>query len=162
MDIFQRSIHSNVKKTGDDTLLVTSSLLDLEHSFHLELEVAIATATIRSARASMSKAPLARCLGGVESIATLAGLRIGRGVIVEVNRRLGGPRGCAHLVELVTDAVRLVAMLLIGDSVGYWTELKATMSEEEIIAAGRKKLRDTCFVFADEPPSDPRPAEGDG
>jgi hypothetical protein len=38
MDIFQRSIHSNVKKIDDDHLQVASSLLDLEHSFNLDTQ----------------------------------------------------------------------------------------------------------------------------
>jgi len=150
VDIFQRSIHSNVKKLDDDRLLVTSSLLDLEHSFHLEMVVRVSTATIESAKGAMSKTPLTRCLRGTEGIPGLAGLSIGRGVVREIQRRLGGPRGCAHMVELIHDAVRLVSMLLIGDTVDYWGGLKESLSEEEIVARGREKLKNTCLVFAEE------------
>ena len=150
MDIFQRSIHSNVKRLDDDRLLVTSSLLDLEHSLHLEMVVRISTAVIESAKGSMSKTPLTRCLRGTDGIPDLAGLKIGRGVIKEVHRRFGGPRGCAHMVELIHDAVRLVSMLLIGDTVDYWGGLKQFLSEDEIVARGREKLRNTCLVFAEE------------
>ena len=48
MDIFQRSIHSNVKQIDGGRLLVASSLLDLEHSLHLELVVRAADRTIFS------------------------------------------------------------------------------------------------------------------
>jgi hypothetical protein len=150
MDIFQRSIHSNVKQVDPDHLLVTSSLLDLEHSFHLEMLVRISTATIESAKGAMSKTPLTRCRRGLEGISELAGLEVGRGIIKEINRRLGGPRGCAHMVELITDAVRLASMLLIGGRVNYWQELKQTMSEEEIVIEGRKRLRNTCLVFVED------------
>ena len=150
MDIFQRSIHSNVKRLDEDRLLVTSSLLDLAHSFHLEMVVRVSTATIESAKGAMSKTPLTRCLRGTEGIPDLAGLTIGRGVVKEIQRRLGGPRGCAHIVELIHDAVRLVSMLLLGDTVDYWGGLKEHLSEEEIVARGREKLRNTCLVFADE------------
>ena len=160
MEIFQRSIHSSVKQVDGEHLQVTSALLDLEHSFHLDLTVRTTDGTIEAARASMSKAPLRRCLAGAEGVEQLNGLRIGRGVIKEINRRLGGPRGCAHMVELVTDAVRLVSMIMIGASVNYWDELKKTMTEEEIVAEGRKRLRNTCLVFADDrgprPPDAPR------
>jgi len=150
MDIFQRSIHSNVKRLDTDRLLVTSSLLDLEHSFHLEMVVRVSTAAIESAKGSMSKTPLTRCLRGTEGIPDLAGLIIGRGVVREIQGRLGGPRGCAHMVELITDAVRLVSMLLIGDTVNYWGEIKEELTEEEIVARGREKLKNTCLVFAEE------------
>ncbi|MHB8764067.1 MAG: DUF2889 domain-containing protein [Deferrisomatales bacterium] len=150
MDIFQRSIHSNVKQLDDGRLLVTSSLLDLEHSMHLELVVQTRDGTIESAKASMSKAPLRRCLGGIEGVQRLVGLRVGRGIIREIHGRLGGPRGCAHLVELINDAVRLVSMILLGDEVDYWERLTSERSEEDAIAEGKKKLRNTCFVFADD------------
>ena len=150
MDIFQRSIHSNVKQLDDDHLLVTSSLLDLEHSFHLELTVRISSRTIEVAKASMSKVPLSRCCKGVEGIPALAGLPIDRGVIREIHKRLGGPRGCAHMVELLADALRLISMILIGHSVNYWDSLKTSKTEEQLIAESMDKLRNTCLVFAEE------------
>ena len=150
MDIFQRSIHSNVKKIDGGRLLVTSSLLDLEHSLHLELVVRLADATIESARAAMSKTPLTRCARGVDGIPGLAGIAIERGVLREIHRRVGGPRGCAHLVELLDNAVRLISMILIGNSMTYWSDLKDRMTEEEIVADGRTRLKNTCLVFADE------------
>ncbi|RMG90575.1 MAG: DUF2889 domain-containing protein [Candidatus Dadabacteria bacterium] len=150
MDIFQRSIHSNVKQVDPEHLLVTSTLLDLEHSFHLELLVRLPDGVIEDAKANMTKVPLTRCLSGAEGVRELVGLTIGRGIVREITKRLGGPRGCAHMVELITDAVRLVSMILIGASVNYWDELKKTMSEEEIVAQGKKRLRNTCLVFADD------------
>jgi len=155
MDIFQRSIHSNVKKIDDDHLQVTSSLLDLEHSFHLELTVRISTRMIEIAKASMSMAPLTRCYSAPDGFFRLEGLIIDRGIIKEMRSRLGGSKGCAHLMELLNDAVRLTSMLLIGDSVGYRPELKRTMTEEEIIAQGKKTLRNTCLVFASEEEAGP-------
>lgn len=151
MVIFQRSIHSSVKQLDGGKLLVASSLIDLEHSFHLELVVRSGDGVIETAGASMSKAPLSRCHAGAEGIQVLTGLAIGRGIILEVNRRLGGPRGCAHMVELVTDAIRLVSMILIGDSVNYWDRLKEGKTEDEIVAEGRVKLKNTCLVFAAPP-----------
>ncbi len=67
MDIFQRSIHLNAKKIDDDRLQVTGSLLDLEHSFHLDLTIRTSTHTIEAASASMSKAPLKRCVTALET-----------------------------------------------------------------------------------------------
>lgn len=150
MDIFQRSIHSNVKQINDGRILVTSSLLDLEHSLHLELVVRMADRTIESAKASMSKTPLTRCSKGADGIAKLVGMVIDRGVLREIHRRVGGARGCAHLVELLDNAVRLISMILIGSSLNYWGDLKERMTEDEIIAEGRAKLKNTCLVFADE------------
>ncbi len=150
MDIFQRSIHLNAKKIDDDHLQVASSLLDLDHSFHLEVTVRISTQMIEAAAASMSKAPLTRCFAVLGSFAQLEGLTIERGIIRKMHSLLGGPKGCTHLMELLDDVVRFTSMLLIEQSVGYRSELKEALPEEEIIAEGKKKLRNTCLVFADE------------
>ena len=147
---FSAKHHSNVKKIDDDHLQVVSSLLDLEHSFNLELTVRISTHKIEVAKASMSKAPLSRCFSALGSFSQLEGLTIDRGIIKAMRSRLGGPKGCAHLMELLNDAVRLTSMLLIGESVGYRPELTKTMTEEEIIAQSKKKLLNTCLVFAEE------------
>jgi hypothetical protein len=53
-------------------------------------------------------------------------------------------------MELLNDVVRFTSMLLIGQSMGYRADLKEVLTEEEIIAEGKEKLRNTCFVFADE------------
>ncbi|MEN6486347.1 MAG: DUF2889 domain-containing protein [Syntrophobacteraceae bacterium] len=140
----------NAKKIDDDHLQVVSSLLDLEHSFHLELTVRVSTNKIEAATASMTKAPFTRCLATLENFAQLLeGLSIERGIIREMHSRFGGPKGCTHLMELLNDAVRFTSMLFIGQSVGYSPELKEILTEEEIIAEGRDRLRNTCFVFAD-------------
>jgi len=105
---------------------------------------------IEAATASMSKAPLTRCFSALGSFSSLEGLSIERGIIKELHSRLGGPKGCTHLMELLNDVIRFTSMLLLGQSMGYQPKLKEILTEEEIIAEGMKKLRNTCFVFADE------------
>ena len=150
MDIFQRSIHSNVKQLDDDHFLVTSQLLDLEHSFHLELRVRISTGEIESVNAAISKTPFARCLKAVDGVDKLVGLRIERGILGKVNAALGGPRGCTHLVELIQDSIRLIAMLRIGKETRYWERGNRGRTDEEIIAESRETLRNSCLIFSDE------------
>ena len=55
---YQRSIHSHVRDQGDGRLRVASSLLDLEHSFHLEMMVSTKDWVIESASATMGMTPL--------------------------------------------------------------------------------------------------------
>ena len=150
MEISNRSIHSSVKTIGDDHLQVSSFLLDLAHSLNLELTVRISSRMIESATASMSKVPLTRCFSALESFARLEGLTISRGIIKKMRSRIGGPKGCAHLMELLEDAVRLVSSILIVESVGYRSKPNGILTEEETIARGMEKLRNTCLVFADE------------
>lgn len=41
-------------------------------------------------------------------------------------------------------------MIMIGEDANYWSNLKAKLSEEEIIASSKPKLRNSCIVFADD------------
>jgi hypothetical protein len=151
MDIFQRTIHSGVKKTDEGHYLVSSSLLDLEHSFHLELLIHGETREILEATGGMSKAPLSKCEGGLSSVESLVGLKIERGILRQIQARAGGARGCAHMVELMTDAIRLISMMMLGDESKYWGD-NGGMTEEEVIERAKPMLRNSCIVFADDKP----------
>jgi len=146
---YQRSIHSHVRDRDDGRLQVTSSLLDLEHSIHLDMLVRTEDWVIESASATMGKTPLTPCAAGAAVIGDLAGLTIDRGVLRQIHARIGGHRGCAHLAELVTDAVRLLAMIRLGGDTGYWGDGDLARSEAEVIAEGKRRLRNSCIVFAD-------------
>ena len=119
MDIFQRNIHLNAKKIDDDHMQVESSLLDLEHSFNLEITVRVSNHTIEKVTASITKAPFTHCLAALDNFTrSLEGLSIERGIVKQIHSRLGGPKGCAHLLELLNDTVRFTSMLLLGQSMG--------------------------------------------
>lgn len=148
MEIFQRSVHSNVKKIDDGHLVVSSDLLDLEHSIHLELTVRTGDMVIEAARAQMSKTPFKRCLSTRQSIKSLEGLAIGRGVLTKINQRLRGPRSCAHLYELTVEAVRLVGMMQLGAKSGYSGKRAANIQEDELIEKIKPQLKNSCMVFA--------------
>jgi len=149
MEIYQRNIHSEVKIEDNDKMLVSSSLLDLDHSFHLEMTVCLSTEIIQSAGAVIGKAPFGVCRQAASLASNLKGLKIKRGIAKQIGGRLGGSGGCPHMVELAIDAVRLTSMILIGKSVGYWSEAKQGKTEEEAIAAGKGKLANSCIVFSD-------------
>jgi hypothetical protein len=149
MDIFQRSVHSNVKEIDDEHWLVSTDLLDLEHSIHLELTVRSTDGLIERARAQMSKVPFDRCLATRQSIEALEGLVIERGVLTAINAKLGGPRSCAHLLELAIEAVRLVGMMRLGRKAGYLGKRDANIPEDELIEGIKPKLKNSCMVFAD-------------
>lgn len=150
MELFQRNIHLNAKQIDDDHIQVASSLLDLEHSFNLEITIRVSNHIIETVTASITKAPFTRCLAALDNFnRSLEGLSIERGVVKEMYSRLGGSKGCAHFMELLNDTVRFASMLLLGQTMGYRPDMKDAMTEEEIIADGRKTLRNTCLVFSD-------------
>jgi hypothetical protein len=56
---------------------------------------------VRAVEASTDAAPASICGGAVAPMQKLVGLRIAAGWTNAVKERLGGPRGCTHLMELM-------------------------------------------------------------
>lgn len=59
------------------------------------------TLTIKAVEAATDHAPFSMCDAITPAFTELTGLRIGGGFMREVRARLGGVKGCAHLVELL-------------------------------------------------------------
>lgn len=59
------------------------------------------TLTVRAVEAVTDKSPYHACGGITPRFQELVGLRIAAGWTQAVKQRLGGPRGCTHLVELL-------------------------------------------------------------
>lgn len=151
MVFFQRSINSSVKQLDEDHLKVESSFLDLEHSLYLELVVRTSTGLIESAEGIMPKSPFSVCKNCVEGASFLVGLKIERGIMGQINAALGGPRSCVHFVELISEAVRLIAMLRAGDNGEYAYPGDPADPEDVVIRKLKSHLKNTCMVFAEEP-----------
>jgi hypothetical protein len=149
MIFFQRSLNSNVRLRDDGRMVVESNFLDLEHSLHLTLVVDNASGKIEMAEAIMPKSPFSRCKACVEGADLLVGLTISRGIMGQINSLLGGPKSCVHLVELISEAVRLIGMLRAGDGGDYAYPGDPSHPEDVVIEKLKPQLRNSCMVFAD-------------
>ncbi len=69
---------------------------------------------IREAEAATDYAPYAMCPDITERFALLAGLRIGPGIHREIQKRVGGVRGCTHLVELLRPLATTAFQTLVS------------------------------------------------
>lgn len=70
------------------------------HDMELAVTVRSSDLTITRAAATMHAFPHQECPAITPAFVELEGMQIGRGFTREVQRRLGGPRGCAHLQHL--------------------------------------------------------------
>lgn len=71
--------------------------------------------TIRAIEAATDDAPYGLCREAPAVFATLEGMRIGPGWRKEARRRVGGTKGCTHLLELL-DPVATVAYQTVIDA----------------------------------------------
>lgn len=69
---------------------------------------------IRGCEATMDANPYPVCSAVTPNFAKLAGVRIGKGWIAEVNRRIGGVDGCTHLRELLRPMATTAYQTMYG------------------------------------------------
>ncbi|MHC4218404.1 MAG: AMP-binding protein [Planctomycetota bacterium] len=145
----QRNITIELFEAGPDDVLLVGTLLDQDHLIKLELTIHLPDEQITQSRLSMVRVPFPVC-HEIETIAErLVGLRIERGVLTEIGRRVGGSAGCSHIKELATGIVNFIASYLVGRRAGVdplTTEFTHTPPEERFRLT-KDLLRDSCLAY---------------
>ncbi len=150
----QRNISIELYNAGPDHAVVVGTLLDNEHLIKLEMKIYLPDEQIVSSRLNMIRVPFPVCRE-VESVAErLVGLRIERGVLSEIVRRVGGRVGCSHIKELATNIVYFVASDLVGRRAGLdpVNVNLAQKSPEERFILTKELLQDTCLAYCQTTP----------
>lgn len=99
---------------------------------------------IRQAEAATEHAPYAMCPDITPRFALLEGLRIGPGFHREVNNRVGGVKGCTHLVELLRPLATAAYQTLVAR--------RRTREADRDAPARRPMFLDTCHAHASDSP----------
>lgn len=101
---------------------------------------------IHAAEASTEHAPYAMCPDITPRFALLKGLRIGPGFHREVQKRVGGTRGCTHLVELLRPLATTAFQTLVA-------RRRSAEAEADPDAPPRRPIfLDTCHAHATDSP----------
>ena len=145
----QRNIGVELFDAGPDDMVLVGTMLDNEHLIKLELNVYLPDEQITRSKLEMIHVPFPVCRE-VESVAqSLVGLRIERGVLSEISRRVGGRVGCSHIKELATNIVYFAASHLVRRRTG-----ADPMSMEfehkppgERFTLTKGLLRDSCLAY---------------
>lgn len=150
----QRNIGIELFEAGEDELVLVGTMLDNEHLIKLEMVVYLPDEQITRSSLSMVRVPFPVCRE-VESVAErLVGLRIERGVLSEIVRRIGGRVGCSHIKELATNIVYFVASHLVRRRAGV-EPINLEFSHkppDERFALTRGLLRDSCLAYCQTTP----------
>lgn len=149
-EILERNMNIKIVPLRDKVCLLRSSLLDLAHSMHVELEVNMETGEILRADAKMPKVPYRICREAIPNISKLAGLKIGRGVTKQISNIMGRETGCTHIVEVIQSTVRFGAAMMIGEKTGHEhsDEIK-NLDEKSKINVYKPFLKNSCVAFKD-------------
>lgn len=147
MQLYERNINSTVRKIGTSKIQTEASLLDLNHSMRVVLDIDLKTREITAATATILKAPLRACDGTVDLVKKLKGLKLERGINRKLVEALGGDDGCTHLYELALNAVRLSFNVMVGMSYNWQEWVSKTKSDQEFVKSAMPYLKNSCRPF---------------
>lgn len=102
---------------------------------------------IQGCEAAMEANPFPVCSDIAPNVQRLAGIRIGKGWMAEVHRRLGGVQGCTHLRELLPQMATTAFQTMFG----------VQMKESRDAGLGRPKPNEgrprhlnACYAFRED------------
>jgi len=152
--LFIRNINLEIFDLDPDkTFWTKSTFMDLEHGIILKMKIHAEKREVIDADAEMIRVPYSICPMALEKVKNLVGLKIERGVMKEITRRVGHSDGCVHIRELTMETVNLVAGALMGYSAGFglmdrnWNKL----SEKERLEKSMHVLQNTCYPYRQNP-----------
>jgi len=99
---------------------------------------------IREAEAATDYAPYAMCPDITPRFALLEGLRIGPGFHREIQKRVGGVKGCTHLVELLRPLATAAFQTLVAK--------RRKRESDSDTPPGRPLFINTCHAHASDSP----------
>ncbi len=145
----QRNISIELFDAGSDHVAVVGTMLDNEHLIKLDIKIYLPDEQIVSSRLNMIRVPFPVCREVESAAERLVGLRIERGVLAEIIRRVGGRAGCSHIKELATNIVYFVASDLVRRRSGLdpMSVDFAKKSPDERFVLTKELLRDTCLAY---------------
>ncbi len=150
----QRNIGVELFEAGPDNVVAVGTMLDNEHLIKLEINIYLPDEQITRSKLSMIRVPFPVCRE-VENVAEqLVGLRIERGVLSQIVRRVGGRVGCSHIKELATNIVYFVASNLVRRRAGFDPVSLDFMSKpaDERFGLTKGLLRDSCLAYCQTTP----------
>ncbi len=153
--VAQRNFAIELYESGPDEMVLIGTMLDSDHLIKLELAVHVPDEQISRSRLEMIRVPFPVCRE-VEPLADrLVGLKIERGVLSEISRRVGGHVGCSHIKELATNLVYFAASHLVRRHMGLdpMSTGYSFKSADDQFKISKEVLRDSCLAYCQTTPS---------
>jgi hypothetical protein len=158
--VHNREISIRTFDLGNHSILVKGSLIDRQlrpwpnevrkkpktvHDMVIQIKVKGPEMLIEQAEATMPHHPRDECLVVLPWIRNLKGLKITPGFSLKVKKAIGGTKGCAHLMSLVTA---------MGPSAvqGYWAAYGVEEEKVTLRLQAVKNIINTCYLWREDGP----------
>ncbi len=138
----QRNISIELYEDGPENIVVLGTMLDNEHLIKLEITINLPDEQITDSNLNMIRIPFPVCKEVTMIADRLIGLRVERGVLSEVGRRVGGQAGCLHIKELAMSIVNFAGAYLVQRRAGIDPK-----SQEYVQAPAEERFRITKDVL---------------
>ncbi len=150
-EIFKREIYMKSFWTKKETIIVEGKIADSYHEMSAKVEFSFPKLEILDIECSFIRYPHEECLDAMKYIHEIKGLRVGKNFYRDLTERIGGPKGCIHLNNLLYE----MGMSAVQARFARWDE----MAPPEILNMPKKKwvklslqmmpgLRDGCSAWA--------------
>ena len=158
--VHNREISIRTFDLGNHSILVKGSLIDRQlrewpnevrkkpkiiHDMVIQIKVKGPEMLIEQAEATMPHHPREECLVVLPWIRNLEGLTITQGYSLKVKKTIGGAKGCAHLMSLVTA---------MGPSAvqGYWAAYGVEEEKVTLRLQAVRNIVNTCYLWRKDGP----------
>ena len=116
------------------------------HHMIIRMEVRGPELAIEDIDVEMPTVPMQECLETLDSLTPLKGLPIVSGFTSRVKDLVGGAKGCAHLVALITAMASAAVQ-------GAWAAMTSKPRDPATFLPGaRERIKDTCRVWRSDGP----------
>lgn len=113
------------------------------HKMIIRMKIKGPTLIIDDIDVEMPTVPRQECLNTCESLQPIKGMPIVSGFTARVKDLVGGAKGCAHLVALLTAMAPAAVQ-------GAWTAAARQPMDAEAYLPGIERIKDTCLVWRSE------------
>ena len=153
--LYHRTKEVNIYPLGGDRFLIEAFLQDEVHDVHAEVEILHPSLEIVAARSEVRNGPFTKvCNMTQPNMASLVGMKVGRGFTLEARKRVGGLGGCHRVSELVVEIAQAAYQL-------HFVRFFASVPKEErekkddpvrrhaAVVDAIPGMRDTCFSYSE-------------
>ena len=118
-EIFKREILMRAFWTEKESILVEGKISDSYHEMAATIEFSFPELEILNVECSFIRYPHEECLDALKYIEEIKGLRVRKRFYDELMERIGGPKGCIHLNNLIYE----MGMSAVQGRFARWDEM---------------------------------------
>ena len=152
MELFHRTKQSRVEwDEARSAFVVRIDMVDRFHDMGVRVVFSYPDLVIREIEPRMDRTPYPVCPAALARAAECVGLRVQAGLLLMMNRSIGGAEGCTHVTQLVLDACHAAVQGLLAIQSARGGETVYQIPADEKIAfleARGLALRESCTAYS--------------